>query len=120
MRTRRPSLPPEGRRVILKPETIIMAAPKTGHFYRHYKGGLYYVVALAKHTERDETLVIYRHVSGSMHARPLDEWNKPAKIEIGADRDIMDTRSRFELERFALIPGCFKMFPPEQYGKGPE
>lgn len=51
--------------------------PIPGRMYRHYKGGLYVVEAIAEHTEREERLVIYRHTSGSVHARPVDEWNRP-------------------------------------------
>lgn len=34
-----------------------------GH-YRHYKGGDYEVVAVARHSETDEPLVVYRPLSG--------------------------------------------------------
>ena len=49
--------------------------PKIGSTYLHYKGGHYLVMALAKHTETDETLVIYKSIEfGSTHARPLSMW----------------------------------------------
>lgn len=46
--------------------------------YRHYKGGLYEVEAIATHTESGESLVVYRSVSdGVVWVRPVaifDEW----------------------------------------------
>jgi hypothetical protein len=53
-----------------------MNYPEPGKFYRHYKGGLYKVLHLAKHTENEEILVIYQSLHfGSFHARPLESWN---------------------------------------------
>jgi hypothetical protein len=49
--------------------------PKVGRFYKHYKGGTYKVLNLAKHTETNEGLVIYQSVEfGSFYARPIDMW----------------------------------------------
>lgn len=33
---------------------------RIGGLYRHYKGGLYRVFGFAKHTETEESLVLYR------------------------------------------------------------
>ena len=40
--------------------------------YRHYKGGLYEVVGIARHSETDEELVVYRPLygDGGMWVRP--------------------------------------------------
>ena len=52
--------------------------PHPGRCYRHYKGGIYEVLFLAKHTENDEILVIYRSMQfGTNYARPLSVWNEP-------------------------------------------
>lgn len=52
--------------------------PEVNARYQHYKGGTYTVITLAKHTEREEDLVIYRHDGfGSVHARPLSQWFDP-------------------------------------------
>lgn len=49
--------------------------PVIGGLYRHYKGGTYEVITLAKHSETSEDLVIYKSTEfGSIHARPLSMW----------------------------------------------
>jgi hypothetical protein len=49
-----------------------------GKIYQHYKGGLYEVLHLAKNTDNDETMVIYRStLYGTYYARPLIDWNTP-------------------------------------------
>ena len=44
--------------------------------YRHYKGGEYEVLCIAKHTETCEEMVIYRALygEGSLWARPATMW----------------------------------------------
>ncbi len=41
--------------------------------YRHYKGGQYRVMGVARHSETDETLVVYRclYDNDSLWVRPL-------------------------------------------------
>ncbi len=52
-----------------------MKYPEIDALYDHYKGGRYKVLTLAKHTETDEVLVIYKSIHfGSVHARPLSQW----------------------------------------------
>jgi hypothetical protein len=49
--------------------------PEIGKQYKHYKGGIYEVISLAKHTETDENLVIYKSLHfGTVYARPLSMW----------------------------------------------
>ena len=44
--------------------------------YRHYKGNRYEVLALAKHSETLEDLVVYRALygEGAVWVRPLSMW----------------------------------------------
>ena len=46
--------------------------------YRHFKGGMYEVVTIAKHSETEEELVIYRNLQDpeKIWARPLGMWNE--------------------------------------------
>lgn len=55
--------------------------PEEGSVYRHYKGGIYEVLAVARHTENDEVLVIYKSVSnGKCWARPLSMWEEQVDL----------------------------------------
>lgn len=48
-----------------------------GKLYRHYKGNVYRVIALAKHSETGEDMVVYRSVkNGDVWVRPRPMWNE--------------------------------------------
>ena len=65
-----------------------MDLPRKGR-YRHFKGGEYEVIGVARHSETDEPLVIYRALypcpdtpnGEGIWARPLSSWNAPAEAE---------------------------------------
>lgn len=48
--------------------------PKNGEIWRHFKNKLYSIVAIARHTETDEQLVVYKAMYGNegIYAGPLD------------------------------------------------
>lgn len=50
-------------------------------FYRHYKGGLYYVLEVGTHTETEEQLVIYVGKDNKIWIRPLAMWNQTVKVK---------------------------------------
>ncbi len=51
--------------------------------YQHYKGGLYQVLEVARHSETEELLVVYRTLYGdySMWVRPLDMFRQSVEVE---------------------------------------
>ncbi|MBX9579087.1 MAG: DUF1653 domain-containing protein [Gemmataceae bacterium] len=69
-----------------------MTDPLTGR-YRHFKGGLYEVLGVARHSETDERLVVYRPLSGDGGL-----WVRPAAMFI--ETVIHDGR---EVPRFAPV-----------------
>jgi hypothetical protein len=58
---------------------------KTGR-YRHYKGNEYIVIGVARHSETEEELVVYRqdYGDGSLWVRPLAMF--PETVEVGGRR----------------------------------
>ena len=48
---------------------------KEGQIYRHYKGNVYKIIALARHSETDEEMVVYQSVkNGDIWVRPKRMW----------------------------------------------
>ncbi len=70
-----------------------MAAQITAGRYRHYKGNDYEVIGLARHSETEEWLVLYRPLygEGGLWVRPLEMFTET----------VMHHGQR--LPRFALI-----------------
>ena len=61
-----------------------------GKSYRHYKGTIYKIIALARHSETMEEMIIYQSKStGDVWARPKGMWN-----------DIIDDKNTL---RFTLV-----------------
>ena len=47
-----------------------------GKNYKHYKGTIYKIIALARHSETNEEMIIYQSKStGDIWARPKEMWN---------------------------------------------
>jgi hypothetical protein len=51
--------------------------------YRHYKGNYYEVIGIARHSETDERLVVYRPLYGEMGlwVRPLEMFQEEVLVE---------------------------------------
>ncbi len=48
-----------------------------GKTYKHYKGNLYKIIALAKHSETLEDMVVYQATdTGKIWTRPMKMWNE--------------------------------------------
>lgn len=58
--------------------------PQIGGFYRHFTGGIYVVLAIARdYNNPDTKLVVYCEFDGDESeswARPLDDWRNPAMV----------------------------------------
>lgn len=67
--------------------------------YRHYKGNTYQVIGVAKHSETEEDVVVYRALygEGGLWVRPLEMFRE--KVEI-AGKSI----PRFELIQEEIRP----------------
>lgn len=46
--------------------------------YRHFKGGIYEVLGLARHSETGESMVVYRALygEGGLWVRPASMWSQ--------------------------------------------
>lgn len=55
-----------------------MREVRTGQIYRHFKGGLYQIIAVATHSETNERYVVYQALYGGM-----DVWVRPYDMFIG-------------------------------------
>lgn len=56
--------------------------PLPNEKWRHYKGGIYKSITMAKHSETGEDMVIYQSVPfGTIYARPFSMWHENVKIE---------------------------------------
>ena len=45
--------------------------------YRHYKGNMYEIIAIGKHSETLEDMIVYKSIkTGDIWVRPYSMWNE--------------------------------------------
>lgn len=72
-----------------------------GDYVRHFKGNIYRILGSAKHTESEETLVIYESVtapSKMVYARPLSMFISEVDHE-----KYPDVKQRWRLEKVSIV-----------------
>ncbi len=74
--------------------------------WRHFKGRDYEVVTIARHSETEEAMVVYRALygDGGIWVRPADMWNETV------ERDGKTYRRFYRLDRIERVEAYEKLF----------
>ena len=80
--------------------------PHPGGYYQHQDGGLYVITDMAKHSDDQSPLVIYRHLwpftDQGTWARPLHEWaSRFTQLSLGEVTRIMSGDAQAAQERIS-------------------
>lgn len=88
--------------------------PKENEIYRHFKGNLYQIVAIATHSETAEEMVVYRALygEGGIYVRPLDMFMSETDKNKYPDAT---QQYRFEKVESAVDPGLMEFLDAETY-----
>lgn len=88
--------------------------PKENEIYRHFKGNLYQIIAIATHSETAEEMVVYRALygEGGIYVRPLDMFMSETDKNKYPDAA---QQYRFEKVESAVDPGLMEFLDAETY-----
>ncbi|MBQ7955709.1 MAG: DUF1653 domain-containing protein [Lachnospiraceae bacterium] len=85
--------------------------PKPYELYRHFKGDTYQILAIAKHSETEEKLVVYQGLYGEcpIYARPLEMFlEKVDKVKYP------DAMQEYRFEQVTSVAKAEAAEPPKQ------
>ena len=94
--------------------------PKAYEVYKHFKGSLYVVITVARHTETNELFVIYSDIREMqrMYARPLEMFMSEVDHEKYPDAKYFysTTKANKAHSDMEFEDGCFLVFGKETKG----
>ena len=84
--------------------------------YRHFKGNAYEVIALARHSETEETMVVYRALygDGAVWVRPASMWHETV------EREGITYRRFYRLDRIEGVEKYERLFDEASASRDPE
>ena len=84
--------------------------------YRNFKGNMYEVVGVARHSETEEPLVVYRAIygEGGLWVRPAEMWNEIV------ERNGKTYRRFYRLDRIERVEKYERLFNEASVSRDPE
>ena len=84
--------------------------------YRHFKGNEYEVVGIARHSETEKPMVVYRALygEGGLWTRPAEMWNETV------ERDGKTYRRFYRLDRIERVEKYERLFDEAATSHDPE
>ncbi|MBR2842434.1 MAG: DUF1653 domain-containing protein [Lachnospiraceae bacterium] len=84
--------------------------------HRHFKGNEYEVIGVARHSETEEPMVVYRALygEGGLWVRPADMWNETV------ERDGKTYKRFYQLDRIERVEKYERLFDEAETSHDPE
>jgi hypothetical protein len=74
---------------------------EVGHTYRHYKGGLYKILAVGLHSDTEKKMIVYQNINEDVVYNDIDNpdkiWVREESVFTGTVEIDNQTIKRFEL-----------------------